>query len=183
MNLDLPTLTFKTLEEAQNYVKAGVLTASGVYCPCCGQKAKVYSRKLNSTIAHGLIHIDKYFKQNPHTEWVHMLNLFTRLRICKTNEGALLAHWGLIEAKEGEKEDGNPHVGLWKITENGKKFVAGRLLMPEKVILYDGRVLGFSEKKAHIIECLGKKFNYDELMSPVIADNISASLPNTSSPH
>ena len=178
MELNLPTRIFHTLEEAQEYVKTGAFTAPGVYCPCCGQKAKVYSRKLNSTIAHGLIHIDRYFKQNPKAEWVHMLDLFTRLRICKTNEGALLAHWGLIEDQEGTKEDGNPHVGLWRITELGKKFVAGKILMPEKVILFDGRVLGFTEKKVHIIDCLKKKFNYDELMSPV-----NASLPDTSAPH
>ena len=66
-----------------------------------------------------------------------------------------------------EKHD-NPKTkssGLWKITDLGKKFVNKQLTVCEKVRLFNNKAWGFEGGQIDIVQALGNKFNYTDLMN------------------
>lgn len=150
--------TSKTLDEAKEELAAAL--SKGTRCQCCGQFAKTYKRKLTATMARGLLKIYVFFEQNPNSEWVHIHNL----RVCNSNEGALLRHWGLIAKKIDVKEDGNPNTGYYKLTELGRQFVENKVAIPTHIFTYDNNLLGYSEEKEYISGAFWKNFNYREIM-------------------
>jgi hypothetical protein len=54
---------------------------------------------------------------------------------------------------------------MWKPTELGIKFVKNEINLPKHIFLYNNKFLKFSDEKINVIEALGDKFNYDELMN------------------
>lgn len=126
----------------------------GTNCPCCGQYAKVYKRKLNSAAAIGLIRLYKLGKGYHHV---------SKLGISGSGGSfALLRHWGLIEAKENE-DDGKRCSGLWRITKSGIDFVTDMTFAHEYVILYNNNIIDY-DGEIGIKRALGNKFDYYELM-------------------
>ena len=47
-------------------------------------------------------------------------------------------------------------------------FVENKIEIESHVYLYDAEFLGHSDTKTNVIECLGNKFNYQELMNEII---------------
>jgi len=155
----------KTLEEAKQEVRDG--RDIGITCPCCGQFAKTYRRKITSAMAYGLalmynrkshdyVHVEGFLKKIP--------NLPSSIR----GDIAKLRHWGLIEAKAGEKEDGNPSNGYYKITGFGKLFVEKDAKAVKYIYLYNNKVVGSSDEMCTFTECLGQKFNYNEVVKEIL---------------
>lgn len=139
----------------------------GVKCPCCQQYAKVYVRALTSSMAYGLILLHKA-SLAPGQEFIHIEEYFKKLDIPSSIRGDFpkLRFWGLIETQDISREDKNPNNGLYKITESGRDFVRGRMLVPPKARIYNNRFLGFA-KGMNLIDikmALKNKFNYEELM-------------------
>ena len=153
------------LKQAKQQVQDNL--EKGDHCPCCGQFAKLYKRKLNSAMVAALVLINKYFKENPDAEWLHVENYLKSLNIPAAVRGDFpkLRHWGLLEAKTGIREDGSKRVGLYKVTLRGQAFLSGILKVPSRVHLYNQEVLGFSGKEIRVEKALGNKFRYSELMS------------------
>jgi hypothetical protein len=148
-----------SLGEARAYVRERLDV--GVECPCCGQYAKRYVRKLNSGMARVLIRLCSLSRGDRPWEsaWVSIKKLEMVSR-----EVHKLAYWGLVVTDENE--DSTKHSsGSWKPTDKGYEFVWGRVTVPERVILFDGQVEGFEGEETPIWEALGKKFDYQELMS------------------
>ena len=50
-------------------------------------------------------------------------------------------------------------------TSLGVQFVECSLKVPSHVHLYDNSVVGWSDKMVTVVEALGKRFDYQELMS------------------
>jgi hypothetical protein len=73
-------------------------------------------------------------------------------------------HWNLIASVGGNRADGCKHNGHWRITERGEQFVKQQILVPSHVYLYNGKFQGYSQESTSILQALGKKFNYNELM-------------------
>ena len=98
------------------------------------------------------------------------VHIFSFLVQCKVqhSDAPMLRHWELIEEVKEEKPDGNPRGGFYKITEAGIDFVDKNFFVPKYVFLYNNTVQGFSVEKISIIDALGDKFNYDELMSEAV---------------
>ena len=71
----------------------------------------------------------------------------------------------MIEAKKGEKADGNTHNGFYKVTEKGEQFVQKLITVPATATIYNNACIGFSEKQINVQEALKNKFNYDKLMT------------------
>lgn len=94
-------------------------------------------------------------------EWVHPL------KDLKTNNGdyAKLRFWGLVQPSSDEPTDEKKASGFWRITEEGKRFVENKIKVKEKAFLFNNKCYGFNGKEINIIEALGNKFNYSELMS------------------
>lgn len=145
---------FTTLAESINWVD--VNKHKGCICPCCGQIAKVYKRKLNSGMAMELIRLYK-FKSD---EYIH----HTQFASVQGGEISKLSYWGLVE----DKLNNNTNTrcsGLWAITNTGRLFVENKIRIPKHIYLYDSKFLSFSEETINIIDSLGSRFSYYELMN------------------
>jgi len=105
--------------------------------------------------AQGYIHIENYFKD--------LIGVHSSVR----GDLPKLRFWGLIQAKEGQKDDGNPSTGMYKITTDGELFVANILSVPRIVKIFNNKLYGFDDATdlVNIKDCLKNKFDYTKLMS------------------
>lgn len=151
-----------SLAAAQAYVAENL--SAGVECPCCGQFAKLYPRKLYADQAAWLIWLVRR-----HTEimgagdeagWVPVTESPVR-----GGDYAKVAHWGLCELRPKDQGDNKRTSGLWRPTSDGILFVRGQLLVPSHVLLFDNEVRGRSKDLVSIRDVLGEKFDYHELMT------------------
>ena len=143
-----------TLTEAQQWLSKRV--EHGAPCPCCTQYAKIYKRKLNSGMARSLI----VMYRRAGTNWLYIP---TEVGSRSREEGKLVC-WQLVQEADQSRDDGG-RAGWWRLTNHGVWFVTGRIKVPSHARIYNGRCLGLTGELVSIRDCLGKRFNYDELMS------------------
>jgi len=67
-------------------------------------------------------------------------------------------HWGLTRQKEDS-------VGLWQPTREGILFVQNKTTVLSHVLLYNDKFHGYSGNEISIIDALGPKYDYNELMT------------------
>lgn len=145
----------QTLTEAQDWLRERV--DDGERCPCCTQLAKVYRRKVTSPMARGLI---KQYRLAG-MDYAHSASLVKS----ETHEFSQLSWWGLVEEKSEVRDDGGK-AGWWRLTRLGRDFVLNRTVTPKYARIFDGRVLELAPgDEVSIIDALGTKFNYSELMA------------------
>lgn len=133
------------------------MVEDGTECPCCRQFAKVYKRRIHSRMAADLIRFYRVHGQ----EWGHS----TRTLGATAPDFVKLRYWNLVIPQEGEREDGSHRVGLWRISDEGWRWLHNGSTVMSHARLYDGRCLGFAGKPITIREALGKRFDYSELMA------------------
>lgn len=148
------------LSDAKFEFNAGL--KKGTSCPCCGRFGKLYKRKITSSMAYLLILLYKYHPN----EFVHVNSFIEAKRVSYALHGDFpkLRFFGLLEKKEGEREDGNPNNGFYRITPLGISFVQGMIPVKKYVYIFDNVVMAVSDETIFIDEALGTKFNYNELM-------------------
>lgn len=152
---DIPN--FETLEEAKEFLREN--WENGVPCPCCKQFVKLYKRKLNSSMARTLINL--YRASDGLQSWHHHTDFRT-----ESNDYPYLKIWELIEEKEHDPEDTTKkNSGYWRLTSKGIDFVQDEGTVKSHIRTYNSKFYGFAGKQVNIRECLGKKFNYEELMN------------------
>lgn len=144
-----------TLEEAREWLRQRV-GDGGAKCPCCTQFAKVYKRKVNSTMARTLITM---YRHGARVTFAHGPSLPG-----DTHEVSQLVWWGLVEEERALREDGG-RAGWWRLTPKGYAFLVGAITVPKYALIYDSRCLGLDGEQTSITEALGSRFNYSELMS------------------
>jgi hypothetical protein len=144
-----------TLKEAKEWLLERI--DDGAACPCCTQFAKVYRRKINSTMARGLIAAFRAYG----TEFGHLQQI--RHRGLDNREESKLRYWGLMEDDGETREDGG-HAGRWRVTTNGRIWVLNESKVPKYARIYDGRCIGLVGEPQSIVEALADKFDYRELM-------------------
>lgn len=149
MALNDPDFTGWSLTQAQQWLEYE--RDNGVHCPCCKQFVKVYNRKLHSGMAVALIHM--YNHRNADDKF----DITTHVRT-KNGDTAKLREWGLIT------QDEHCESGVWKVTELGKQFVTGRVRVPSHGAFYIGTFLVLNGDDITIVDALGSKFDYNELM-------------------
>ncbi len=133
------------------------LVDDGHRCPCCTQFAKVYRRKLHATMARDLIRV---YRTQGH-RWFHLPTVHGK----HPGDFAKLAHWGLIEEEPLRHPTDGSRAGWWRVTFPGATFVNGWSRVPKYARIYDGRCLNLTGDPVGIRDCLGDRFNYDELMA------------------
>jgi hypothetical protein len=142
--------------------------AEGVYCPCCRQLAKVYRRAMTGSMAYAAVLLAKYF-QAPRVEpWLHVPSYLASLHqgpMTRGGDWAKLRYWGIIEQMPGERKDGSPRTGMYRMTKKGVEFARNEIMVPRRVVLYNDLPLGFDGRQVTCRECLGTKFNYAGLMA------------------
>jgi hypothetical protein len=132
----------------------------GYKCSCCGQYVKRYFRKFNSNMALALI----ILYRNKDKGFIHLENTMKELGYKRCGDASYLRHYRLIEKKEGNRDDGSPRNGMYKITGIGIMFVEGKSKVQGTFIISNNKHEGFEGDKITIQDALGKKFDYTELM-------------------
>jgi len=69
-----------------------------------------------------------------------------------------------------------PCSGKWRATKKGQDFLEGRIAVPRFVYIYNQATLRFDGQPVTFRECLGKRFDFGELMSGKY-DEMEAVLP------
>jgi len=130
----------------------------GAECPCCGRHSEIYKRSLNSAMVFVLILIDrsKDYNQLHVPSYINAQVKNPKLAASVRGDWAKLVHWGLIE---------ETRRGCYRITEKGRLFVRNRSRVPKHVWVYDGEALDQQDTETvSVVEALGDKFDYSELM-------------------
>jgi len=139
----------------------GRLTAGESFdCPVCGQFCKLYKRKINSQMAIFLI---KLYRAGGgrRREWADVRNILQSAAGGKnSSDGTYLVHWGMIES--GTREGGG--AGFWRVTDAGIAFAEHLDDAPKHIYLFNNKFEGFSSERTDIVDSLGDRFNYHELM-------------------
>lgn len=151
-----------SLAEAKQCLRGKV--QAGAPCPCCGQFAKIYTRKLS----HGMVMVlYKTWRAQDSAEdgWVH---INTRVKTA-SRDYSYLRFWGLviekaIEPKDGKKGKDTKNSGYWRLTDKGVKFLNREIQVQSHIRLYDNRHLGMEGEMVDVSKCLRKYFSYEELM-------------------
>lgn len=142
-----------TLLQLKNWTRSHA--DEGTTCPVCEQHVKVYKRKINSGMARSLIRM----YNAAGTDWVHVPTTIGS----RSREEGKLRYWGLVEEELERRPDGG-RSGYWRVTPVGELFVLGKMTVYSHARVYNGRCLGLSGDQVSIIDALGEKFSYDELM-------------------
>lgn len=151
----------KTIEDAKNFLRGNY--AKGCTCPCCGRYVKLYKRALHKGMALDLIRVHKATISRQ-DEFVHVEEILQVGGKSLSHNFGMFAMWELAEPSP-EEVDGKKTAGAWKLTRLGRDFVSGRVKVPKRVHVYNGRVYERSTETVSIREALGSKFDYDKLMS------------------
>lgn len=151
-----------TLRAARDWLDEHV--ADGVTCPCCGQFAKEYVRKLNRGMAEALIRMFLVSGSDWQDKTLTLKGFGPAAR-----DESLLRHWGLLEEDHRPRADGG-RAGWWRVTGRGAEFVLGRITVLSHVRLYDNEFRGLEGHSVVIDECLGEGFHRAELLATVRRD-------------
>lgn len=133
-------------------------------CGTCGQTCGIYKQSLtdnNAVMLIGLYTYSMKMENNPYGAY-HQ-NLYATVGT-KSHGFALCAKFGLIESPPPEEFEDKRCSGKWHLTRLGRKFVEGKEEVSASLKIYDNRVIAFSKKKVDIIDVLGTKFSYNDLM-------------------
>jgi len=150
---------FTLLSTARRKLLAIVMSGEVATCPCCNATQKVYKRRVHSSVARDLI---KLYKVGGAEKYVHYSKFRTT---AGSGDIAKARFFGLLIHKPKSPLDRvRKASGYWKLSTKGIMFVEGRIAIPEYVKVYQNEVIGSGFWTVFMQECLGDKFNYDELM-------------------
>lgn len=147
-----------TLKEAQEFVETNRLT--GVTCPCCGQTAKTYRKRLGSTRAVGLVLLYWLYQKHPEcrgkfvhvVRYIHSLGLDPKISALLTGDFVGAKNWGMLEA--------GARVGYWRLSQRAIDFIEGRVSIPSYAYLFNDELLGHDHREMiDIYEALDGKFD------------------------
>lgn len=159
-----------SLQSAKEAVERGRTDREGVLCPCCGQQATVYNRRITSAMARVLLALYRRDLTSPGA-WVRIPELLGTMDGADGQGGdwAKLAFWNLVEKGAGQREDGSSRTGYARITGRGRKFAGRGIQVKQIAYVYNGELFGFDGPLVGIDDCLGKGkgFKYDEILAGV----------------
>jgi hypothetical protein len=171
------------LAELREWLRPRLEKPGGLRCPCCGQHAQAYKRRVTesmvATMGRMLLvqkvaqerlasvgAIDRGnrvgYRDDEDTgqRWIHLPAIRQHSR-----DAAMLAYWDLIEEWSVVREDGG-RAGYWRVTERGEQFLAGELMIERYAHVYGGKVYRHSGPMIDVKE-VAPKFNLRELMKGV----------------
>jgi len=185
MQLDKMVLRSEEPTQEQSIVydpeafRKSIKSLRGKKCPCCGRVAKFYHRKLSAKLCLALIHVAKWYRydesQPDELTFFDYNDMFRDNPHFKIDFQKLL-YWDLIEHKgrietRGKKNPKEVFIvtpRMYRISENGIKFVQREIGIPITAIVYNGVV------ESHILfpvktidEILTEaNISYDQVVDP-----------------
>lgn len=151
-----------TLEEARQYVHRN--REIGVDCPCCGQKVRQKRYQMTSDISSALVWLVQASMLHKPEGWIHVPSEAPGWVITNRtySKGKM---WGLLEKHpRGVTERHKKTSGVWRPTSLGIDFVFDRVMIPEYVYTYRGKVISVSAEQISIHRSLGTKWDYQKLL-------------------
>jgi len=144
-----------TLEEAKQWLRERY--EDGENCPCCNQMVKLYPRKLNSNMAVFLVSLVCLWRRDKKPVSYRDCKFFGR-------DYNYLQLWDLAQTARSD-DPAKRMSGLWEPTQKGIDFVEQHIRVPSHAHCYNNKVVRMSEETTTIVEALGERFNYEELMA------------------
>lgn len=132
----------------------------GYTCPCCNQFVKLYKRTFNCNMALAAIHL----YHNREKGFIHLEKSLQKAGLQRCGDASYLRHYRLIEASPEQRRDGSNRNGFYKITGAGILFVEMKFKVPKHFLTFNNKCENFEGESIGILEALGEKFNYSELM-------------------
>lgn len=156
-----------TLEEAKAWLRKRV--DKGAHCPCCNKPVRVFTYKFHTTMARVLLLVYRVAEEmKPEGGWFHIQKELEKRGYDHPQDlvYSKLRYWKLIESETG-RTGGGPGKGVWRITERGRQFAEGKILIERTARIYDKKALpsGQAQEQVSIHDALGDRFNYDDMMS------------------
>jgi hypothetical protein len=136
------------------------IEGDGGYCPCCDRWGKIYKRPLNSSMARALMWLTKAPDRGD--GWTHVPSTAPTWML-RSQQLATLHLWGLVKGFDSETKLASS--GLWKPTPLGVAFAENRARVQRYVYVYNNEVRGFDGDEISIIDALGEKYNYQNIMA------------------
>lgn len=136
------------------------LLDEGQECPCCSQGARIWRRRVSSTMAWLLIEMYRRGRRG----WVYLPDIPQ-----KSRDGTHLALWDLIEEETAVRREDGGRAGWWRVTQAGESFLLGHSTIPKYARTYAGVVLGRFGDSVSIRDCFNARssFRYDDLMAGI----------------
>jgi len=137
-----------------------VIEGEGGHCPCCDRWGKVYRRPLNASMARSLI----WLTQAPDRGdgWTHVPSTAPTWML-RSQQLATLHLWGLVIGFDTDTKLASS--GLWKPTPLGVAFARNQAKVQRYVYVYNNQVRGFDGDEISVIEALGEKYNYENILA------------------
>lgn len=138
----------------------------GTKCPVCDQRVDRSRRRLHQGMVRILIAMHQADRHAP-GEWVHLNTLLSERFDKDVGDGTKLRHWLLIEKHPtAEHQHGAKSAGMYRITDLGHLFVHRGTTVHSHGFAFNG-MFALDEKSpmVGIKWCLGRGFDYDELMA------------------
>jgi hypothetical protein len=162
-----PSLT-GSLADAKAWLTARL--DRGAKCPCCGQTARIYQRKMSSTSARATAALWRVHG----TDYGHLPTVARDHLADVQHQGGYLvlgAHWGLIQAHPDR-------AGWWRVTPLGVDWLLGRAAVPARAAIFNGRRVGeLRGRPVTVLDVLAERFDLDELLGAPREDNGGGQLP------
>lgn len=127
-------------------------------CPTCNKWCQIYGLTLTRSMVKCLLRLDQLCRINT---WVHYEEFNYKGTYGK------LKHWMLIEQGEPEPDDDSKkQSGYWRITEAGKKYLNGELLVTKTYKIYDDEIVGIVDPElVNVNHAWKETFHYGEYMN------------------
>jgi len=157
-----------SLEDSKRAFEADIDADGEAVCDTCGRKTKVYRRKLNSSMARGLVWIVNQSvtwekKKVQEIDWVNVQKDAPR-EFVKSFQLGTLKHWGLVEQKKNSDKSKRTS-GVWRPTHQGVLFVVHPWIeVRSHAVIRNGFLEKLDGDLVGIEKSLGEHFDYEELM-------------------
>jgi len=144
----------ETVQEARERILENRL--EGSKCPVCGSFVRVYARQISGKMGADLIALHNSGPGVRH---------YSDFIDGHPGDFAKLRYWGLIRGVEND-DPTKRDSGSWELTGAGNSFIHNRLMIPRRLYVFRGTSLGPEDERdeVSIVDVLGVKFNYAELM-------------------
>jgi hypothetical protein len=146
-----------TLADARDDVMANL--KSGGRCPCCGQHAQMYKRRVSRETADFLARLVALWLQEP--RWYHTREVRPS-GVKASTDASHLVHWGLLETTFADRLA--RLRGNYRPTEKGVAFVQKRILVPAYALIFDNNVLEWATEQVSIDDALKVPFNLKTIL-------------------
>jgi len=132
-----------------------------VKCGCCGVNSTTYVRKINCNMVLACICLYRF----GNGKYCHVDELLRTNGYKRCGDFSYLRFYGILQAKQGLREDGSRRNGMYRLTSYGIMFLEGKVTVKEKFIIKNNKLLGFSGGDITAKQAAGNKFDFSELMA------------------